>query len=190
MGEGFLSIYGALDSLFSMGRIGVGISNSLANQGKISRAQGFFASQLAINEETCYFNQAVASRAGNLNIANILRNTEETVSAIKTIAPKRGVEFEGSSQMFVDAATTMGMHAAYEAAYDTEVRLASLDLQRESANRKGAGQMEDFEVMKRQNQSNIMDQVMGIAKLFGTDFSNQILQQKNNQNSRQISRGI
>jgi hypothetical protein len=175
----FSGVFGALNSLFSLGRMGIGIANTLSNEGNISRARGLYEEQISINQEIASFNAAVTSRAGNMAVANVLRETEQVVGSIKSRAAKRGIDFE-TTKMFVDAAVTKGIHAAYETAYDTEVKLINLDLQKESMNRKGEANMPTFDVMQRQNTSNLMDQLLGVGNLIATDFSSSVLARRGN----------
>jgi hypothetical protein len=189
-GLGVFNLFNALDPIFSMGRIGLGIANTLGNYGNIARAKGFYESQVAINQEVASFNSAVAWRAGNVAMGNIAWQTHHMVGDVKNKAAKRGVEFEGSSSMFVDAVTTMGMHALFEAAYDSEVKMTNLDLQREAQNRQAAASLENFDLMRRQNTSNLMDQMFGIGNLLMTNVSNDLLRRKGSEGSRSIERTL
>lgn len=174
----FLKIYGALDSLFSMGRIGIGIANTLGNENNISRASGLYESQMAINQNIADFNRAVASRAGDVAISGVLKQTEQLIGSIKEDYSRRGVEFEGSPKMMVEAAATMGMHAAYEAAYDTEVKMVNIQLHKEAQNRRDAARLQEYDFMGRQNRSNLVDQIFGGMRNIGTDLANTFLRNR------------
>jgi hypothetical protein len=166
------SFFSTLQTIFSLGKIGMGIHANLENQTSIARTKGFYESQVALNQDIASFNQQVAARAGRVSISNAFQQTEQVVSIIKSSYSKRGVEFEGSPKLMTEKAVTMGMQSAFEIAFDTEVQRVNLGLQAESQNRKAAVGIEGLDVAARQNKASLMDMLFNGVDIFGTMMSN------------------
>lgn len=166
-----------LNFVTSVGKIGKGISDSLDNRAHIEHSRNMYQQQVAANMEVIAFNSLVASRAGNIRTGNIIRQTQEVVGTISAKTAYQGTDPE-ITKLLIDAAVTKGMHAGYESAFNTEVELANYQLQGRAMQMGAASKMEEFNVMKKENQSNLIDQMMGVVNLIGTNFSNMALQRK------------
>ena len=176
---GISGLFNALSTIFSLGRIGVGISNTMDNRREISRQRGMYEQQMAINSQHAEFNERVAVRAGRIKSAQVIDQTATLVSYISNKAASRGLDPEGSSTTLgVELATTVGLQAAYETMFDTEVQIANLKLQQQYRNAQGQAQLSNLNLMQQQNTNNMIDLFLQGGSALMTFAENRFMENK------------